>query len=121
MITQEIKKYKEPEPYVYVPANAGTYKTGFTEKEIADAIQTAELCGLTRGLILLHTITGHKITITGLRTTGITSYQEKPTVVSAKRAREGYEWDTCFTVDELLHTDYKVVGQTEEYQDVTKT
>ena len=121
MITQEIKKYKEPEPYVYVPAANPSWKTTFSEKEIADAVQTAELCGLTRGLILLHTLTGHKITILGIKTEGVTSYQDKPTIITARREREGYDWVTCFTVDELLHSDFKVVGQTEEYQDVSKT
>lgn len=113
MITQKIEKYEEPKPYVYTATTYSGYpatQNVFTPVEIAEAVKLAEDCGLIEGLELEHTITQHKIKLIGFNTKDPRGYKGKPAVIKAYRKRADYEWETNFTVDELLGNEFVVTS-----------
>jgi hypothetical protein len=111
MLTLRIDKYKEPEPIKYVAPNYATHTGTFTPKEIDEAKSTATLCGLEKGLVIEHTPTGHIITVLGFNDAKhIIGYKGKPQIIKAMRRRQGYNWESTFTVDELLEPEYKVIN-----------
>jgi hypothetical protein len=109
MISQVIKLWKEPEPVVHVNTyhSYNSYKPKtFTTDEVNKAIETAELCGLTKDLVLRHTPTGHTVRITGYKRENVGIYQGNPMVICGIRTRDTTEWHTTFTVEELLAAEY---------------
>lgn len=113
MITKKIDKYPEPPPYQMTTYSKPTYigvQVTFTPKEINDAKELGILFGITEGLCLEHTPTGHFITILGwVDDKDITSHNGKPRVVKAMRDRQGHQWETNYSVDELMLMEYKTV------------
>jgi hypothetical protein len=111
MLTLRIDKYKEPEPIKYTGTQYTTHSGVFTPKEIDEAKSTATLCGLEKGLVMEHTPTGHTIIILGFNDSKhIIGYKGKPPVIKALRKRQGYNWESTFTVDELLEPEYRVIN-----------
>ena len=81
-----------------------------SKKEIDDAKELGIMCGLTEGLCLEHTPTGHIITILGwVDDKDITSHNGKPRIVKAIRDRQGHQWETNYSVDELMLMEYKTI------------
>ena len=112
MITQKIDKYPEPPPYQMTTYQKPiTYaQVTFTPKEIQDAKELGIMFGITEGLCLEHTPTGHIITILGwVDDKDVTSYNGKPRIVKAMRDRKGHQWETNYSVDELMLMEYKPI------------
>jgi hypothetical protein len=111
MITQKINKYPEPPPYQMTTYSKPSYApVTFTPKEINNAKELGIMCGITEGLCLEHTPTGHFITILGwVDDANITSHNGKPRIVKALRDRQGHQWETNYSVDELMLMEYKTV------------
>ena len=111
MITQKIDKYPEPTPNQMTTYKKPSYaQVTFTPKEISDAKELGITFGITEGLCLEHTPTGHFITILGwVDDANITSHNGKPRIVKAIRNRQGHQWETNYSVDELMLMEYKTV------------
>jgi hypothetical protein len=117
MITLKIDKWEEPKPTYTVytsPANTNystSTKTTFNDEEIETARKISAELGILPGVELVHTPTAHKVLILGfVPKDKIIGYKGNPMILKARRTRDNYDWDTTFSVEELLETDFTVVN-----------
>jgi hypothetical protein len=111
MITIKIEKHKEPDKYVYTPPKTTTMpNTSFDEEELKKARELSISLGIVEGLVMKHEPTGHIVTVTGwVDKNKITHYKGNPCIIKALRDRQGYQWETVYSVDELMQQEYKTV------------
>lgn len=118
MITQKIELHKEPKPIQYQSYTGNSYypatqqKTSFSSVEIETSRKLAHEVGMLPGVELKHKLTNHKVIIIGFNDNHkVTGYKGHPAILRCRRYRENHDWETNFTLEELLSQDFEMVPQ----------
>lgn len=118
MITQKIELHEEPKAIQYQVYQRGTYypaiqqKTSFTSTEIEVSRKMAHELGMVAGVELKHKLTDHKVIIIGFNDDHkVTGYKGNPAILRCRRYRENHDWETNFTLEELLSPDFETVSK----------